>query len=230
MEILAIIPARGGSKGIPFKNIIKIGGKPLLYYTVNAALKSKLITRTIVSTDNEKISKIAKFYGSEVIKRPKKLSGDKIGLEPTISHVLDSLNEKEKYVPDLIIILQNTSPLRNSRHIDEALKLLIKNKFDSILSGFSYYTFLWNYKNNNTVKSITYTPEKRPNHQNMKEQLYENGALFVSTIDAFKNSNCRISGKIGFYKMPIELSYNIDTLEDLKDVKRMMKLLKNDYL
>ena len=78
------------------------------------------------------ISKIAKFYGSEVIKRPKKLSGDKIGLEPTISHVLDSLNEKEKYVPDLIIILQNTSPLRNSRHIDEALKLLIKNKFDLI--------------------------------------------------------------------------------------------------
>ncbi len=228
MEILAIIPARGGSKGIPFKNIIKIGKKPLLYYTVNAALKSKLITRTIVSTDNEKISEIAKFYGSEVIKRPKKLADDKIGLEPAINHVLDSLKKKENYVPELIIILQNTSPLRNSHHIDDALKLLIKNKFDSVLSGFSYYTFLWNYKNNNnnSVKSVSYDPKKRPNHQNMKEQLYENGALFASTLDAFKKSNCRISGKIGFYKMPIELSYNIDTLEDLKDVKRMMRLMR----
>ena len=226
MEILAIIPARGGSKGIPFKNIIKIEKKPLLYYTVNAALKSKLITRTIVSTDNEKISKIAKFYGSEVIKRPEKLSDDKIGLEPAINHVLDSLKEQENYVPKLIIILQNTSPLRNSYHIDGALKLLIKNKFDSVLSGFSYYSFLWNYKKNDSVKSVSYDPKKRPNHQNMKEQLYENGALFASTLDAFKRSNCRISGKIGFYKMPIELSYNIDTFDDLKDVKRMMSLIK----
>jgi len=226
MEILAIIPARGGSKGIPLKNIIKIEKKPLLYYTVDAALKSKLITRTIVSTDNEKISKTAKFYGSEVIKRPKDLSGDKIGLEPAINHVLDFLKKKENYVPDLIIILQNTSPLRNSYHIDGALKLMIKNKFDSVLSGFSYYSFLWNYKKNDSVKSISYDPKKRPNHQNMKEQLYENGALFASTLNAFKKSNCRISGKIGFYKMPIELSYNIDTFEDLKDVKRMIKLLK----
>ena len=226
MEILAIIPARGGSKGIPLKNIIKIEKKPLLYYTVDAALKSKLVNRTIVSTDDKKISKIATFYGSEVIKRPKKLSGDKIGLEPTINHVLDFLKDKENYVPDLIIILQNTSPLRNSYHIDDAIKLLIKNKFDSVLSGFSYYTFLWNYTKNDNVKSVSYDPQKRPNHQNMKEQLYENGALFVSTFNAFKKSNCRISGNIGFYKMPIELSYNIDTLEDLKDVKRMIKLLK----
>ena len=167
MERLSIIPARGGSKGIPLKNIIKIEKKPLLYYTVDAALKSKLITRTIVSTDNEKISKIAKFYGSEVIKRPKNLSDDKIGLEPTINHVLDFLKKKENYVPDIIIILQNTSPLRNSHHIDGALKLMIKNKFDSVLSGFSYYTFLWNYKNNHSVKSISYDPKKRPNHQNI---------------------------------------------------------------
>ena len=228
MEVLAIIPARGGSKGIPLKNIIKIDKKPLLYYTINAALKSKLVTRTIVSTDNEKISNTAKFYGSEVIKRPKELANDKIALEPTINHVLDFLKNEEKYVPDIIIILQNTSPLRNSHHVDDALKLLIKNKFDSVLSGFSYYSFLWNYKRNGIVKSVSYDPKKRPNHQNMKEQLYENGALFASTFKAFKKNNCRISGKIGFYKMPIELSYNIDTIDDLKDVKRMMKLLKNN--
>ena len=118
MEILSIIPARGGSKGIPLKNIIKINKKPLLYYTINASLKSKLVTRTIVSTDHEKISKIAKSLGAEVIKRPKKLANDHIALEPSISQILDHLKKTENYKPDIILILQNTSPLRNSKHVD----------------------------------------------------------------------------------------------------------------
>ena len=225
MEILSIIPARGGSKGIPLKNIIKINKKPLLYYTVNASLKSKLVTRTIVSTDHEKISNVAKSLGSEVIKRPKKLANDHVALEPSVSHVLGHLKKTENYKPDIILILQNTSPLRNSKHIDEALTLLKKRNYDSVLSGFSYYTFLWKKRKDSTVRPLNYDPRKRPNHQKMDEQLYENGALFATTYDAFKKSGCRISGRIGFYKMPIELSYNIDTFDDLKDVKRIMKTL-----
>ena len=225
MEILSIIPARGGSKGIPLKNIVLINKKPLLYYTVNASLKSKLVTRTIVSTDHQGISNIAKGLGSEVIKRPKKLANDHISLEPSISQILDHLKKTENYKPDIILILQNTSPLRNSKHIDEALTLLKKRNYDSVLSGFSYYTFLWKKRKDSTVKPLNYNPRKRPNHQKMDEQLYENGALFATTYDAFKKSNCRISGRIGFYKMPIELSYNIDTFDDLEDVKRIMRTL-----
>ena len=130
MEILAIIPARGGSKGIPFKNIVKIEKKPLLYYTINAALKSKLVTRTIVSTDNEKISNTAKFYGSEVIKRPKQLSNDKIGLEPTINHVLDFLKNKEildkELKQDNITIL--SPPIRASYNSPFTLPMLKRNE------------------------------------------------------------------------------------------------------
>ena len=226
MNVLSIIPARGGSKGIPLKNLIKIKNKPLLHYTVKASLKSKFVNRTIVSTDSSKIAKVALSLGSEVIIRPKKLSNDTIGLEPTINHVLEYLKNTENYVPDIILILQNTSPLRNSTHIDEALILLKNKKYDSILSGFSYYTFLWKKQKDSTIKPVTYNPNKRPNHQKMDEQLYENGAFFITTLSAFKKSNCRISGKIGFYKMPIELSYNIDTMEDLNDVKRMMNLMK----
>jgi N-acylneuraminate cytidylyltransferase len=226
MEILSIIPARGGSKGIPLKNIVLINKKPLLYYTVKASLKSKLVTRTIVSTDDEHISKVAKALGSEVIKRPKKLANDHISLEPSISQILDHLKKIENYKPDIILILQNTSPLRNSKHIDEALTLLKKRNYDSVLSGFSYYTFLWKKRKDSTVKPLNYNPRKRPNHQKMDEQLYENGALFATTYDAFKKSGCRISGRIGFYKMPIELSYNIDTFDDLEDVKRIMGTLR----
>ncbi len=226
MEILSIIPARGGSKGIPLKNIVLINKKPLLYYTVKASLKSKLVTRTIVSTDDEHISKVAKALGSEVIKRPKKLANDHISLEPSISQILNHLKKIENYKPDIILILQNTSPLRNSKHIDEALTLLKKRNYDSVLSGFSYYTFLWKKRKDSTVKPLNYNPRKRPNHQKMDEQLYENGALFATTYDAFKKSGCRISGRIGFYKMPIELSYNIDTFDDLEDVKRIMGTLR----
>ncbi len=163
--------------------------------------------------------------GSEVIKRPKKLANDHVALEPSISQTLDHLKKTENYKPDIILILQNTSPLRNSKHIDEALTLLKKRNYDSVLSGFSYYTFLWKKRKDSTVRPLNYDPRKRPNHQKMDEQLYENGALFATTYDAFKKSGCRISGRIGFYKMPIELSYNIDTFADLKDVKRIMKTL-----
>ena len=226
MNILSIIPARGGSKGIPLKNLVKIKNKPLLHYTVKASLKSKLVNRTVVSTDSQKISKVALSLGAEVINRPKKLSNDTIGLEPTITHVLDHLQNTENYIPDTILILQNTSPLRNSTHIDEALTLFKNKKYDSMLSGFSYYSFLWKKQKDSSVKPVSYNPNKRPNHQKMNEQLYENGAFFITTSSAFKKNNCRISGKIGFYKMPIELSYNIDTVEDLNDVKRMMNLMK----
>ena len=112
MNILSIIPARGGSKSIPLKNIVKIQNKPLLYYTVTASLNSKLITRTIVSTDNQKIAKVAELLGAEVIKRPKKLASDTSSVELTIQHTVDHLKKTEDYIPDIIILLQNTSPLK----------------------------------------------------------------------------------------------------------------------
>ena len=124
MNILSIIPARGGSKSIPLKNIVKIQNKPLLYYTVTASLNSKLITRTIVSTDNQKIAKVAELLGAEVIKRPKKLASDTSSVELTIQHTVDHLKKTEDYIPDIIILLQNTSPLRNSKHITVLLNIL----------------------------------------------------------------------------------------------------------
>ena len=108
MKILSIIPARGGSKGIPLKNIVKLNKKPLLYYSINGSLNSKLIDRTIVSTDNQKISNYAKKLHTEVISRPKNLSGDHASIESVGIHVLNYLSKKENYVPDAIIFLQNT--------------------------------------------------------------------------------------------------------------------------
>ena len=115
MEILAIIPARGGSKGIPMKNIVKLNGKPLLQYSIISSLKSKLISRTVVSTDNQKIERMSKNFGAEVIKRPKILANNKIQMEPAIFHVLKKLKKNEGYIPEIIIILPVTSPLRTNK-------------------------------------------------------------------------------------------------------------------
>ena len=222
MKILSIIPARGDSKGIPLKNLVKINGKPILHYSIKASLESKFINKTIVSTDNKKIAEIAKRLGSEIIIRPKKLSGDIIAIEPVIEHVLDFLKKNENYIPDMIVLLQNTSPLRQSKHIDEAIKLLKKRKYDSIVSGYNSHSFSWKIEDG-LAKPINYNPKNRPNRQKIKNFFTENGAIYVTKYSFFKKTKCRVSGKIGFYNMPGELSYQIDSPTDLLIVERLMK-------
>ena len=222
MKFLSIIPARGGSKGIPLKNIVKLNKKPLLYYTVNASLNSKFIDKTIVSTDNQKISNYAKKLHAEVIPRPKKLSGDNASIESVATHVLEYLSKKENYVPDAIIFLQNTSPLRKSFHIDEAIKLFKKKNYDSILSGFNSHKFFWK-KINSFVKPVNYSPKNRPNRQNFTDQFIENGSIYIIKYKIFMKTKSRLSGKIGLYEMPETLSVEIDTLEDLKLANYFLK-------
>ena len=224
MKVLSIIPARGGSKGIPLKNLVMLNQKPLLYYTVIASLKSKIINKTVVSTDNKKIGKVALKLGAEVVYRPKKLATDTTALEPVIEHVLNYLNRHQNYTPDIIVILQNTSPLRTAKHIDEALTLMRKQNYDSILSGFSIHTFLWK-KSKKVIIPLDYNPKKRPNRQSMDEQLFENGAIFATKTKCFTKNKCRISGKIGFYNMPLESSYNVDSYDDLRSIKKFFKIL-----
>jgi CMP-N,N'-diacetyllegionaminic acid synthase len=222
MNIISIIPARGGSKEIPFKNIVKINGKPLLYYTVKASLNSSLVTRTIVSTDNEEIEKIARKMNAEVIKRPKIISNDSSQLEPVISHVLKFLKRKENYSPDIIVLLQNTSPLRNSIHVQEAIKLLLAKKYDSVLSGFRSHRFIWKSKGK-TVFPINYDPKKRPRRQEMAKEFIENGAIYITKTKCFNKSNCRISGKIGLYEISENLSLEIDSKFDLELVNHILQ-------
>lgn len=133
MKILAIIPARGGSKGLPKKNIRKLDGKPLIQYSIEAAQKSR-VNKIIVSTDDEKISKIAQSLKIDVpFMRPKKLAGDKVSSEEVIRHVLKNLEEKQNYIPEIIVLLQPTSPLRTSQDINRSISLLINSNATSVV-------------------------------------------------------------------------------------------------
>ncbi len=134
-EILGIIPARGNSKGVPRKNISFLGGIPLIQYTINAAVNSKLITRLILSSDDQEIMTYCQKQKVDVpFIRPQNLAEDDTSMLAVIKHAALFLKEKEKYVPDLIILLQPTSPFRTTQHIDEALEALMASGADSVVS------------------------------------------------------------------------------------------------
>ena len=230
MEILSIIPARGGSKGIKLKNLIPLNRKPLLYYTIKASKESSNINRTIVSTDHKKIAKVAKLLGAEVVYRPSRLAGNKTSVEAGMIYTLNYLRKTEKYEPDLVLLLQATSPLRTSKHIDEAINFFIKGKYDSVLSGLISRYFFWE-SNKKTVRPLNYDPSNRPNRQEMKSnQFIENGAIYITKYDLLQTSKCRVSGKIGIYIMPRELSIDINNKFDLFLIQHILKQQKNLHI
>jgi len=211
-NIVSIIPARGGSKGVPDKNIKPLAGIPLIAHTINASKQSQYIQRTIVSTDSEKIANIARYYGSEIIMRPDNLALDETPTEPVIGHVLDVLSKKENYYPEHIILLQPTSPLRTTEDIDNAIKKYNSDFCDSLLSVCSSHAFIW--KNEDGFGApINYDFRKRPRSQEM-HQYRENGAIYIFKRDLFLAKSNRLGGKISLYEMEEGRSVEIDTAFD----------------
>lgn len=135
MNILGIIPARGGSKGIPRKNIIPLAGKPLLYYTCQAALGCQELDRTIINTDDPEIANVGRQFGIDTpFLRPGYLAGDEVTIHPVIMDTLEWLEKSEGYHADVVVLLQPTSPLRTSFHIDTALRMILNSKADTLVS------------------------------------------------------------------------------------------------
>jgi N-acylneuraminate cytidylyltransferase len=126
-KVLAIIPARGGSKGIPRKNIVEVAGKPLIAYSINNALNCRLIHRVFVSTEDSEIAAVSKRYGAEIIDRPKELAEDKTLDLPVFEHALQYLKEKESLDPEIVVHLRPTAPYRKTHWLDESIKLLQQN-------------------------------------------------------------------------------------------------------
>ena len=212
MKIVSIILARGGSKGIPDKNIIDLNGKPLIYYTINASMKSN-ISETWVSTDSKKISIIAENYGAKIIDRPKEFATDTSSSEEALQH----FSEQVEF--DIMIFIQPTSPLLISADINQGLNLMITGEYDSIFSVCKEH---WLPKWNLDIKPINWSPNERPRRQDMKEQYIENGAFYITTKEQFLKSGIRYGGKRGIVKMPFDRSFQVDTYEDLEIIKKLL--------
>ena len=221
--ILAIIPARGGSRGIPRKNVRPLCGKPLIAYTIEAALSSKLIDRVVVSSEDEEIATISSQYGAEVIERPPELATDNSPTEPVLEHTVGYLQQTQDYKADIVILLQPTSPLRNHRHIDEALGSFLSNEYDSLLSVCRSHLFLWRMGRDGAYP-LNFDFRDRPRRQDKELEYQENGAIFVTRLEILLQGHNRLGGKVGLYVMPREESCEIDSEFDLWSCEEYIRM------
>lgn len=198
-NIICVIPARGGSKRIPNKNILLLGGKPLIVHSIEHARQSKLVKRIIVSTDDSEIARISKKCGAEVVKRPKRISGAHATSESAIKHVVEHL-ESTGYSPDLIVFLQCTSPIRNPHDIDAAIETLYRENADSLLSVCRNERFLWRSVFGN-MQPVNYDYLKRPRDQDHSEEYRENGSIYIFKPEVMQKYGNRLGGKIAVYEM-----------------------------
>jgi len=216
IKILALIPARANSKRVKNKNLRNLNGKPLIFWSILAAKKSKYITEICITSDSQAILEYAKKQKVKTIKRPKKLANDIIHADEAMIHAYQSLNKKYDY----IIMLQPTSPLRNSKHINDAIKKIFYSKKDSLLSVCKNSKFIWKKKNNNFYP-INYNIKKRPRHQDVKF-YQENGAIYITKPNILLKNRNRLGGKIDIFLMDQECSIDIDSLKDFKKAKDFM--------
>ena len=231
-EILAFIPARGGSKRLPMKNITPLRGQPLISYTIEAALASE-VTRTIVSTDSEEIAGLSRELGADVPSlRPKRLAGNRSIIEDAIFDVLKKLQKRENYTPDIIVLLQPTSPLRDARHIDESIELLMTSRAESVVSvsdpmEHPACMVRWERDGRMCFALGEGIVPGIIQHQDFPEYFFINGAIYCFTIESLFLYKSRFSEKPIPYLMNGIHSIDVDTSDEFQIVEAVMEHLSS---
>ena len=211
MKIVSIIPARKGSKGIPNKNIVDMCGKPLIYYAINASLKSN-VEETWVSSDSQQILDISEDFGCKTIKRPAELSGDEASSESALLHFAKIIDF------DILVFIQCTSPLIEHKDINEGIEKM--NTYDSVLSVSESSHYFWD------TNGPLYDLNKRKRRQDGVKRYLETGSFYITSKKNLLEFNNRISGKIGFVEIPYYRSFEVDKLQDLKIIETIIKSKK----
>ena len=217
MKYIAIIPARKGSKRIKNKNLLMIKNKKMFDYTLDAAKNCKKISKIIITTNIRKLLKRTTnkiFY----IKRPEYLCKADSSTESAIIHAINSLKKIFQNKKTNIILLQPTSPLRNSNDINKAIINFEKNKYNSLFSAYEKKFSFWK-KKKKSLRPINYSLKKRKRGQNMKNVLVENGAIYIFNAADFKILRNRLFKKIGVHLMSKRNSVEIDEKQDIKLAK-----------
>ena len=206
-KVIAIILARGGSKGIPRKNVLDFAGHPLVAWTVIQAKLAKEVDEVYISSDSDEILNIAKEYGAKVIKRPEEISGDSAKSEDAIIHALSILGEDQ----EMIVMLEPTAPLRKLNDLDNCIKMFRNEGWDSCFSGALLQDFLlWKKDINGDLVSINYDYKNQGPRQEREPDFVENGAIFIFKPEIMINEKNRFGGKIGLFPNHFWQSFEID--------------------
>ncbi|MCC5853784.1 MAG: acylneuraminate cytidylyltransferase family protein [Alkalimonas sp.] len=222
MNFTAFIPARGGSKGIPDKNIREIGGKPLICWSIEQALASEYINRVIVSTDSEQIAGIARGAGAEVPGlRPPELAQDSSTTEAAMLHAVKHWMKHSS--DEVMVLLQPTSPLRLPDSIDHSIRQFLDEQADSLVSVCESHAFFW--KSGSPPEAL-YNYKNRPRRQDIQpdDKWYrENGSIYLTKTDILQKYNNRLGGRISLFHMQEQESWEIDSLTDLHIVSVLIQ-------
>ena len=228
-NILGVTLARGGSKGIKNKNLSKINGKPLIYFTIKEAIKSKKITHYIVSTDSNKIKSVAKKYKAETpFTRPKKFSGDKSSSASAIKHALIKCEKIYKKKFDYVIELMATNPLKSVTDIDNVIKILLKNKADSVIAVnqlFDHHPARIKKIINGKLIDFAIKEKLESRRQDLKPNAYiRSGSIYAMSRKYVMQEKRYFSGKSLAYILPIKRTINIDDENDLLIAKKKLRI------
>jgi CMP-N,N'-diacetyllegionaminic acid synthase len=231
MKILGIIPARGGSKSVPNKNIKLLVGKPLLQYTVDVAKKSKNISRLILSSDDDKIIKVAQQLNLEVpFIRPTNLAKDDTPTLPVIQHALKFFIEKDVYF-DAVCLLQVTSPFKTSEFIDEAIEKFVKSGADALISVQQVpneFNPHWVFKVNNEDKLELFAGKKQiiSRRQELPKTYHRDGVIYITKTNVLLEENSLYGKNLAYIESPSGCNVNIDTMEDWKNAENYLNTQK----
>lgn len=212
MKIVTVIPARGGSKGITQKNIIKVKGYPLIYYSIWASLKSN-VNDTFVCTDDNAISEVSIACGAKVEMRPLELCDDIIMPDPTLVYFAD----KQEF--DVLVFIQPTSPLIKSEYINTGIEMMKTGNYDSVFTVTEEH---WIPRWSADVKPIDWDITSRPRRQDKPKTFIENGMMYITTREQLLKSGLRYGGNIGFIDVPLYDSFQVDTIEDLELIRKLL--------
>jgi N-acylneuraminate cytidylyltransferase len=223
--VYAFIPARGGSKGIPRKNLADLAGKPLIAHAIAQAQASQLIECFFVSSEDAEIRAVAGQYGAETIGRPDEFIHDNSvqEVDRLLKWTVLEL-EAQGHKIDIVVLLYATSPLRQVETIDAVIRKVSEEGFDSALSLFEDTTYLWK-RNGDEVEPTNYQPATRgPRQKESWNQWGENKAVYAFKRDLLVNTGCRLGGRIGYVEMPKWRSVDIDRPEDLELVRKLYEV------
>ena len=218
MSTTAIIPARGGSKGILHKNIAPLGGRPLITYTIDAALHSGVCDRCIVSTDDDAIARVSVQAGAEVVRRPKELAGDSARSQEAVVHVLRWLEEERGGLPEFFILLQPTSPLRSARHVAECFTAFKNSNAASVISvtQAEVHPQKCLIVENGYLEPLFSVDDLSRPRQGLPVVFRQNGAIYAMASRVFLKELTFYVPPVLPYAMPQELSIDIDSPLDLR--------------
>jgi N-acylneuraminate cytidylyltransferase len=220
VRVVVVIPARGGSKGIPGKNLARVGGRPLVVRAVQAALAASLVDTVIVSTDDPDIAAVARAAGARVVVRPDELSGDTASSESALLHALTQLEAQ----PDVTVLVQCTSPFIGAEQLDAAVQRVLDGPEDVVFSALESHEFQWA-ESNGTVVGVGHSASFRPRRQDRAPHFRETGAFYVMRTAGLVDSGHRFFGRIGVQPVPLAHATEVDTLDDLALVRALASLV-----